>query len=293
MALFDLDHLSRDLHVAGLRSDGVGLAVHLLGEEVELPPGTLRRSHDRLELLEVTPQPHGLLGDVAAVGKQAYLLDDVGRVQGDVQLRQGPLQPLRQPRAVTLDHQRRAALDLGQTGAAARQLASRSADIVRPSSRRMWSRFARAFSSVSWTSGHSRAGSPWAVASSLTTPGSASRLLKATSSARFHSRVQGQELAAVSVQNVDVDLVIFERSRPVDADVDLDRRPADAVADDRLDLRLQGSVALADAGRELEVTAVDRPHFNRDRPAVALATGLTKAGHAEQQGSIAPIEFHL
>ena len=39
---FDFNHLASDLDVVGLRADRVRLARHLLGKEIELPPGALR-----------------------------------------------------------------------------------------------------------------------------------------------------------------------------------------------------------------------------------------------------------
>ena len=42
------------------------------------------RFHDRLELVQVAPQADDFLGDVAPLGKQADLPDQVGRVERDV-----------------------------------------------------------------------------------------------------------------------------------------------------------------------------------------------------------------
>src|SRR5262249_33865810 len=77
---FDLDHVPRDFHVAGLGPDGVGLAEHLLGQEFQLPARAVRVVHDLLKLIEVAGQPHHLLGDVAALGEDGDLLDKITTV---------------------------------------------------------------------------------------------------------------------------------------------------------------------------------------------------------------------
>ena len=67
-----------DLDVVGLGADRVGLAVHLLQQEVELAARQLRPLDQRAELVEVRRQPHALLGAVEAVGHQRHFLRDAG-----------------------------------------------------------------------------------------------------------------------------------------------------------------------------------------------------------------------
>src|SRR5262249_38304805 len=73
-------HRVGDLDVVGLGADGVGLAVHLLEQEVELAPRQLGAVHQGPELVEVSREPDTLLGAVEAVGHERQLLGDARRV---------------------------------------------------------------------------------------------------------------------------------------------------------------------------------------------------------------------
>src|SRR5262249_25935115 len=98
----DLDDVPRDVDVAGLRADGVGLAEHLLGEELQLAAGALRLVDDVLELAEVAGQPDDLLTDVRAFGKDGDFLDKVLTVDLDVQFAQQGADALEHAVAVAL-----------------------------------------------------------------------------------------------------------------------------------------------------------------------------------------------
>jgi hypothetical protein len=65
----DLDDVPRRSRVVGLARDRVGLAEHLLRDEVELAARVFALAARVLERLEVMRQPLDLLGDVGALGE--------------------------------------------------------------------------------------------------------------------------------------------------------------------------------------------------------------------------------
>ncbi len=80
---FGGDDLAGDLRGIGLRADGVALAEHLLGEEVESPALGFLGRQVLAELGEVALQPAQLLGDVRAVGIQSQLPGETLIVGGE------------------------------------------------------------------------------------------------------------------------------------------------------------------------------------------------------------------
>src|SRR3990170_8094956 len=82
---FDGDDRARDLHVVGLRPDRVGLAPHLLQQELQFPAQrAVGGGEVEGELLGVAAQPRQLLGDVAALGEDDDLGGQALFVHGDV-----------------------------------------------------------------------------------------------------------------------------------------------------------------------------------------------------------------
>src|SRR5262245_11089607 len=66
----DLDHMSGDPDVAGLGTNRVRLAAHLLDQEFELPPrAVIFGPDDRFELLQVAVQAAHFLGNVRPLGE--------------------------------------------------------------------------------------------------------------------------------------------------------------------------------------------------------------------------------
>jgi hypothetical protein len=92
------------------------------------------------------------------------------------------------------------------------------------------------------------------------------------------------ELPAITVQHRGVDPVIIGHGRAIDAKVQLNRSPADDVADRRFDFRLECGVTVARAVAKFEMPAVDRADFHGDRHVARLLTSFAKAGHADEQG---------
>src|SRR5262249_41645662 len=84
----DFDDFARNFDVAGLGADGVGLAKHLLGEELQLAAGAFRLVHDVQELIQVARQADDLFGDVAALGEHAHFLDELAAIDLDVDVGQ-------------------------------------------------------------------------------------------------------------------------------------------------------------------------------------------------------------
>src|SRR4051794_9593561 len=73
----DLDDAPADLDVVGLRADGIGLAAHLLDDELQLAAGAVGAADHLGVLLEVGAEAGDLLGDVGALGEDGDLADDV------------------------------------------------------------------------------------------------------------------------------------------------------------------------------------------------------------------------
>ena len=74
-----------NVHVVGLRADGVGFAKHFLRRETPAFGRNFpRRAMQSIELLEVAAQPHDLFRDVAPLGKDADFFDQIRRVECDL-----------------------------------------------------------------------------------------------------------------------------------------------------------------------------------------------------------------
>ena len=101
---------------------------------------------------------------------------------------------------------------------------------------------------------------------------------------------RARELVAVARQGDGVEPVVLGPLGPLDPERELDRPPADRLADEPFELGLEGAVGVADLGVELEVAVVDRPDLDADRPAVVLEPGLAESGHAQEQRGLASLE---
>ena len=84
-----LDDRVRDHGVLALGADRVGLAGHLLEEEIEAPAHGVRAREERLEVRRVALETGQLLADVDAVGEERDLLLEAARVDVDVRRRRG------------------------------------------------------------------------------------------------------------------------------------------------------------------------------------------------------------
>src|SRR5262249_56101589 len=98
---------------------------------------------------------------------------------------------------------------------------------------------------------------------------------------------QALKLVAITGQRHEVQPVVLRPSRPLDPQEDLDRPTPHPVPDQLLQGRLHRRKLVADLGAELEMPVVDRPDLDQDRPALVLLPGLSKTGHAQEQGSLA------
>src|SRR5207248_11171170 len=87
---------------------------HLLREELELAAGAFRLVEEFLELIEMAGEPDDLLGDVAALGVDGDLLDQVAAIELHVVLLQQRADALEKPVAEDLSNLRHALANLIQ-----------------------------------------------------------------------------------------------------------------------------------------------------------------------------------
>ncbi len=71
----------------------------------------------------------------------------------------------------------------------------------------------------------------------------------------------------------------------VAADMDKDGSPADMLADDLFEFRLEHRIGLGAANGDLEMAIVDGAHFHAQSEFVALEAGFAESGHAQQHKS--------
>ena len=94
---------------------------------------------------------------------------------------------------------------------------------------------------------------------------------------------EGLELRAITGEHGRIDPVVLGRSVAFDAEIELHGAAADRLPRESLDIGLESGVTFAGAITELEMAAIDGPHFDGDGQAIRLASRLAKAGHADEQ----------
>src|SRR5262249_50836156 len=99
---------------AGFGTDGVSLAKHLLGQELQFSARTFRFVQHELELVKVAGQPHHFFGNVTSLGENRDLPDKVSTVNFHVQFGQQALDPLQQAVPKQLRNLRAANADVVQ-----------------------------------------------------------------------------------------------------------------------------------------------------------------------------------
>ena len=76
----DVHDVPRNLRVIPLRANRVGLAKHLLSQEVKLAATAFLQFHDGQELIQVAPQPQQLLTHVNPLGEHPDFPHNISRL---------------------------------------------------------------------------------------------------------------------------------------------------------------------------------------------------------------------
>src|SRR5262245_48931642 len=280
----DLDNVTRDIHVAGLGADRIGLAEHFLSQELQFAACALRLADDFLKLVQMTGQADHLLGDVAALGEDRDLLDKIVTVDLHVQFGEQAAHALDQPVAKGGDHLRRAGADGVELSAdevaeleqllrhgTALVLAHRLQALQRLVKDRLQDRpvFLEVQRGVARLGDHA---------------GQGERLAEQDVGAIAQAQLLGQaaELMDVTAQGGGVDAEVLWREAPLAAQVDLDGAAAHAAAYHLLELRFEKVIRFGGAERHLEVAVVQRAQLKGDADLVALVMRLSVPGHAQQ-----------
>ncbi len=100
----DFDDVPGDLGVVGLCGDGVGLAEHFLGDEIELPAGVLAGSAGVLESFEMAGEPLDFLADVGALGEDGDFPEQIGLVDLQLGFAEQLVHALGEPLVIIFDH---------------------------------------------------------------------------------------------------------------------------------------------------------------------------------------------
>ena len=273
-----------NLRVAALGADRVDFAEHFLGDEFEFSSGRLGQVLDTLELIEMTLEADDFFGDVATLGEDADLADNVGQFDRDFVVDQYFVQPLGQPLAITFDDRGRALFNFAQMVdnrlAVDGQVVGHGAAFFGPHDGQAIVRCFECFENQRPVTRRVDLISGFFVNHA----GQVEQLIDADGRNRAANLLllaDLPQLADVAQQHLGVDASLFGPCGAFDAAIDHHGAAFDFAAQIALDLRLQRAVAIGRAQVELKALGVDRADLDRDGQPVPLPARLAETSHAE------------